>query len=134
MARCLWLALATLASCDPDVSSSYVVAVDNMGQPITRLSVPLSPVGQIRDLQVTIANASDLQASPIALAFTGEAANDFDIVSGCQGVALGPRQSCVAMITFQSNTVGKRSADLEITSDGTTIVTLLTDVFQPAVR
>lgn len=126
------MTVLALAACAPDVKGGYVIAVDDNGDPLTRLSVPVSSVGQTRVLEVLISNQSELQAKSISMQITGEAANDFMIdPGGCQGVALGPMEGCRQSLTFNSNTVGKRRAVLAITADDTYSLDLYTDVFKP---
>lgn len=81
-------------------------------------------------IEVTIANQTLLQAKALSFSVTGDAAGDF-MVDGCEGVALGPEETCKTALNFISNTAGKRTAKLVISADNTTSVDLFTDVFTP---
>lgn len=137
MARCLSLALALalgLGACDPEVQSVFVVATDAQGNVLTTLPVGVVPVGEVRAIELRIANPTAFGAEPLQLSIVGEAAADFAIVDGCQGVALEPNSSCSLELAFQSTTVGKRRARLAVDAAGTTIVEFATDVFRPAAQ
>lgn len=134
MARCLACLVLALAACDPAVQSTLVVATDARGNVLTQYPVGVVPVGEVRTIALRIANQTDFGAEPLQLSIIGAAAADFDIVDGCQGVALAPNSSCALELAFQSSTVGKRRAELAVDAAGTTILEFATDVFMPAVQ
>ncbi len=122
---------AALAACTPAVVSSSVEAIDDRGDPIARLAIPVQPIGGSTVLAIKIANLGQATASPIALALAGDVASDFTIDGGCAGVALESGMTCALQLTFRAMHEGKLTAALDITTDDLATLELETDVFKP---
>ncbi|MBA3542416.1 MAG: hypothetical protein H0T79_22560 [Deltaproteobacteria bacterium] len=139
MARAGLVALVTLAAaagCAPTVASSNLVAVDQDGNPITSLRVDVTPVGRTTLVPILITNVGDDTSSPLSLAMSGEAAAEFTIRPGsCVDLTLDPQVTCRTSLEFHAQVAGQRMARLTISSaEASTVLDLLTDVFDPAVR
>jgi len=114
------LVFAVVAACGDGRHTDASLTVASSGSLATDVDFSIVDVGQLGAATLTVSNDGTAPTGPLALAISGDAANDFAIdnaTTSCAGARLEAGESCTIALRFSPSTDGTREASLAISAD-----------------